>query len=662
MPLNKAIRVCTPLVFIMLSGLSMILPAVGSTLQDDYFDLPPEQLLNAEVLSVSKKMQTVGDSPAAIFVLTNEDIIRSGVTNIPDALRLVPGVQVAQSDSNSWAISIRGFNSVLANKLLVLIDGRTIYNPVFGGVLWEAHDLMLEDVERIEVIRGPGGTLWGANAVNGVINIITKHSRETLDKIVSVSYGNQEQGEISLRQGGHFKEDGTYRIYAKSFSRDSSHKPNGEDAYDDWNGIRAGFRLDKGDEITFQGDAYRANTQQRRRHYSLVAPYTPIEEQTIRYEGLNFLGRWVDPHDNGSQFSLQSYLDWNRRDEPFNFIDNRIIFDIEGQYNFQPFGRHEIIAGSGFRFILDNEKGDNNVSFSPQGRRNSIYNIFVQDKIALVPKFLFLTIGSKLEHNEFSGLEIQPSAQLQYHIDNNKMIWGSVSRAVRTPTPLEEDLTSTLNTAAFVRAAFVPNENFHSETLVSYELGYRHQIFPNLAADFSGFYNDYKNLATTSLLPFYLVNNGVDPIHFFLPVQFRNDMRGHTHGIESVIKWTLDPDFKILAHYSYMQMSLHCDDLSEQALQDLFPVHSGGLRASWNINENILFDSGISYVGELKGSDVSDYVRLDINLGWKVNENITLNIVGNNLLDNAHREFGKENDINVGEVERSMFGKVTWKF
>lgn len=308
----------------------------------DYFELTLEQLLEVKVHSVSKKAEAVADASAAVYVVTSEDIIRSGVTSIPDALRMVPGMQVARTDSNSWAISIRGFNNGLANKLLVLIDGRTIYNPVFGGVLWEAHNLMLEDVERIEVVRGPGGTLWGANAVNGVINIITKHTRDTQGNLTSAIYGNEEKGALSTRQGGSFGSNGSYRVYANAFTRDASRIPPAagsdkqQDTYDEWDGFRTGFRADWSDQFTLQGDAYRTDTEQRRPHFSLIAPYMPIKQQIIRYEGINLLGRWTDKHHDGSQLSIQTYVDWAKRDEPFNFIDDRITYDLDAQYNLRP--------------------------------------------------------------------------------------------------------------------------------------------------------------------------------------------------------------------------------------------------------------------------------------------------------------------------------------
>ena len=637
-----------------------ILLAAQSATAEDYFDLSIEQLLQVQVKSVSKKMEAVADAPAAIYVVTSEDIARSGVTTIPDALRMAPGVQVARADSNSWAISIRGFNSTLANKLLVLIDGRSIYNPVFGGVLWEAQDLMLEDIDRIEVVRGPGGTLWGANAVNGVINIITKKAVDTQGTLASAIYGNEETGTVSARQGGVIG-DGFYRAYVKAFQRDASQTPAGTTAYDAWDGVRTGFRMDW-DEFTFQGDAYRTNAQQRRPHFSLSPPFAPVENQTLVYEGVNLLARWTGHYEDGSQLSLQSYIDWARRDEPINFIDDRTIYDIETQYNFAPLGAHELIAGAGFRFLGSNETGDENVSFSPKRQRNNVYSAFVQDKIRLLPDKLFLTLGTKLEHNDFSGTELQPNARLQFHISNLQTLWAAASHAVRTPTPIEEDLTSTLATAAGVRVAFVPNKAFEAEELTAYEVGYRQQFSEKLSADLTGFYNDYDKLQTTSVQSPVAVTTGPGSPYFLIPVKFTNNMKGQSRGIEAALSWAASQNLKLSLSYSHMKLALTALVKSQEGAELLYPENQAGLKIFWNINRNWTLDTSVYRVDKLPALEVAAYTRLDINLGGQLTQNLRFNLVGQNLLDPIHREFGAVQDINAADVERSIFGKLTWSF
>jgi iron complex outermembrane recepter protein len=665
---KKRLPEIAPAVTASLIALALTSPAALAT--DNYFELSLEQLMQIEIQSASKKNEPIAQAPAAVYVITNEDIIRSGVTNIPDALRMVPGLQVARSDSNSWAISIRGFNSTLANKLLVLIDGRSIYNPVFGGTLWEAQHLLLDDIERIELVRGPGGSLWGANAVNGVINIITKHTRDTQGSQLSVLYGNEEQGTLSARQGGRFGDAGSYRIYLKSFKEDASRKPlnapddKRQDTFDEWDGFRAGFRTDWADKFTLQGDAYRTDSEQLRAHYSLLPPYAPIEQQIIRYQGINLLGRWTDTRDNGSQLAIQSYIDWAKRDEPLNFIDDRITVDVDAQYNLAPSPLHELIIGAGYRFLTDDEQGDNNVSFAPQKRRNNLYSAFVQDKINLAPDRLLLTLGAKFEHNDFSGFEFQPNIRLQWHPTQQQMIWSAISRAVRTPTPIEEDLTSTLATAANVRAAFVPNDHFRSEKLTAYELGYRLQFTPTVAIDLAGFYNDYKNLRTITAHydDVTLIDNGVDPAHLLLPFMFTNNMQGTSDGIELAINWAINSHLKLAANYSYLHLALTAIDPTQESDEDLSPAHQAGVKIFWNMTEQWTLDVTTNYVAKLPAVNVDSYVRIDLNLGTQIAKSLRMNITGQNLFAPGKREFGSISDINAGEIEPSIFAKLTWQF
>lgn len=633
-----------------------------------YIDLTLEQLLQVKVHSASKKDELISNAPAAVYAITSADIERSGVTTIPDVLRMVPGVQVARADGNSWAISIRGFNSVLANKLLVMIDGRTVYNPVFGGAFWETHDLLLEDIERVEVIRGPGGALWGANAVNGVINIMTKHTRDTQGNLVSATYGNEEKGTLSARHGGRFGTTGSYRVYAKGFKRDASIKPpmtneaTDADTYDEWDGFRSGFRLDWDNHFTFQGNAFRTDAQQLRPDHSLQAPYLTIEQQTIKYEGVNFLGRWEDRKNDGSKWTVQSYVDWKKRDEPFNFIDERTMFDVETQYDFASSSRQRIIVGAGLRVLSDDKQGNHNVSFSPQKDTNIIYSAFIQDKITLAPDTWFLTLGTKIEHNDFSGLEVQPNARLQWRFDQQQNFWASVSRAVRTPTPIEQNATSTVATIENIRLAIVPNTDFESETLTAYEVGYRNQITPSLSIDIATFYNDYEKLMTTTFGEPYLVNDPPAPLHLLIPVQFTNDMTGRSSGAEIVVGWKLSDNLHISADYSYLDMSLKAIDPTQETDELLNPRHQLGTRIFWDIQDDWNLGVFASYVDKLSATDVDAYLRLDINLSHQITPSLKLSLTGQDLLDGSHREFASVDDINAGEIERSIFGKLTWQF
>lgn len=635
----------------------------------DYFDLPPEQLLSAQVVSVSRRSETVAQSPAAVYVITNEDIIRSGVTNIPDALRMAPGVQVAQADSNTWAVSIRGFNDVLAKRLLVLIDGRTVYNPLHGGVYWEAHNLSMDLIDRIEVIRGPGGALWGANAVNGVINIITKKSGDTQGTQLSGGYGTHERGFAAGRYGGSFGENRFYRVYANHFNRDNYRMPNGgPSSNDEWNGYRAGFRADWSDYFTFSGDAYRTGSEQNAQQFSLTAPFITPDPETAVNKGANILGRWTSPLDNGASVMVQTYLDYSSRDEDI-LSDNRYIFDVDSQYNFQPLGRHEVIAGAGYRYMQDDLSGSQFTTFNPASREDSIYSAFVQDKIMLAPDEWYLTLGSKFEHHFYTGFEYQPSARLQWFPDQEQTVWASVSRAVRTPTRIERDL----NIANFVLPpgifalpallSLANNKSFDSEKMTAYELGYRNQITRAVSTDAALFYNEYHDLLALDPASFTAVAG--PPAFIDLPLVARNDASAETVGGELVLGWDVNNRWKLTATYSYLEIFMHSPDVfgvSQESDEGESPVHQASLQSSWDINRNLNLDTKLYYVDGLPSEDVDDYIRFDVNLGWQVHANLRFDLTGQNLVDEAHREFGDTASVNAAEVERSIFGKFTWEF
>lgn len=634
-----------------------VLPVYSLSAQElDYFSLQPDELLNAEVISASRKSEKVADVPSAVYVITQEDIQRSGVTTIPEALRLAPGVSVAQVDSNSWAVSIRGFNSVLANKILVLMDGRTVYNPLFAGTYWELRDYMLEDIERIEVVRGPGGAIWGANAVNGVINIITKKSKDTQGNLITALYGNQEQGTVSARHGGEFGPENYYRAYAKYFNRDSFKATAGGNSVDDWQGGRSGFRMDWGDRFTLQGDIYRVLTEQLNATPTLTAPFSLIEEETMASQGANLLGRWKDERGAGSLVTIQAYLDYTERDQIL-LKDQRNIFDIEAQYDFAQQGRHEIIMGSSYRYTRDDLESPPVVTFSPAQRGDNLFSFFAQDKIMLVPDQWFLTLGSKFEHNDYTGFEIQPNARLQFHPDSSQMIWAAVSRAVRTPSRLEHDLNQTLGIfPPATEIILFGNENFDSEKLIAYEAGYRKQITSDWSIDIAAFFNDYDDLGTIGFLP---------PSAGLFPVETVNGMEGETYGFEIASSWNVTDNFKLTGSYSYLDMFLHVADnngFNLETAEGLSPRHQANIRASWNITDDVSFDTSAYYVDRLKTNNVASYVRLDLNLGWKINDNVRFNITGQNLLDSSHREFSAPAALNAAEVERSIFGKLTWQF
>jgi iron complex outermembrane receptor protein len=635
----------------------------------DFLDLSPEQLLSAEVVSVSKRAESVAEAPAAVYVVTAEDIARAGITALPDALRMVPGVDVAQGDANSWAINIRGFNKGLANQLLVMIDGRTIYTPLFAGTYWELQNMPLENIERIEVVRGPGGTLWGANAVNGVINIITKKAGDTQGNLVSAGFGNYLEDSILGQTGGKIGEDAFYRVYAQHLNNGSFDTPQGRDAGDTRHDTRAGFRFDRGESFTLSGDVYVNGSDQLVSIPQLTSPYAVVHPDEMKSRGANILAHWNTAFADGSALSLQAYADYTRR-EQYILDDEEDILDLDAQYNFAPRGAHEFTIGGGYRLSHQDIENTPTLSFYPETDTYNLFNLFVQDKIALIPESLYLTLGSKAEHNDFTGFEFEPNARLQWFPDGRQTIWASASKAVRTPSPLERTIDEIAGdfppTAGFplpVEYELVGNGDFQSERLIAYEMGYRNQVAPNISMDLAAFYNDYNGLAAQELVSLAGVPAGA-PTYAVLMTTQDNLMSAETYGIEIAADWNVTPDWKLSGGYSLLKMALHLDNdfTGQQAQEDQSPQQMANIRSYWNIDRQWTLDTAVYYVDRLKAFDVPSYVRLDLNLGWRMNDNVQFNLIGQNLLEDSHREFGQAADLTATEIPRTVFGKITWRF
>src|SRR5256884_4149020 len=433
---------------IWLLGILVVLFVAGASAQvpDTFPDVTAislEDLMNLNVTSVSKRTQKVADAAAAIFVITQEDIRRSGATNIPEALRLVPGVQVARIDENKWAISSRGSNGRFANKLLVLIDGRSVYTPLFSGVYWNVQDVMLEDVDRIEVIRGPGATLWGANAVDGVINVITKKAKATQSAVVTAGAGTEERAVGGVRYGSKLGDNTYYRAYTKYFDWGPSAYPSGITAHDGWDALRGGFLADwtpaGANSLTLQGDIYRSRFDETLTVASLSAPYSNTFPNDGKYSGGNILGRWNHTSERSSM-SLQMYYDNTTITDPSLFGDHQNILDIDFQHGFHVGDSQQFVWGLGYRSIRDKNDPSFTVSLQPNQVTLNQFSTFLQDEISLVDNRLLITLGSKFEHNKFTGIEIEPNARLLWNLTPNQSIWTAVSRAVRTPALTEEGL------------------------------------------------------------------------------------------------------------------------------------------------------------------------------------------------------------------------------
>ncbi len=632
-------------------------------------ELSLEQLINLDVTSVSKKDTKLSQSPAAISVITQEDIERSGATTIPDALRMVPGVDVAQINSSTWAVSARGFNSQYADKLLVLVDGRSVYNNAFAGVVWGVQDLVLADLERIEVIRGPGASLWGANAVNGVINIITKSAKETQGLLVSTSAGTEFQPSTSIRYGDQIATNLFYRVYVKYVNADGF-----TDAYreglDDWNSLRGGGRLDweatEGDLVTIQGDFYSGDFGQYAQEPLLSPPYTTSVDYTSRLHGNNILGRWTHDFSEQSQLTLQAYFDHSvDLDAGVEGIFD--VYDVDLQHRFALGERQDIIWGAGYRYYPDNLLPSPVSTFSPQSRHDQLFSWFVQDDVTVVPDRLHFIAGSKFEHNDYTGFEVQPSARLLWTPTENQTLWGAVSRAVRTPSRYDTGINFNLitippgtpqNPSPFPALVTVlGNPNQEAEHLTAYELGYRVEPVPQLAFDVAGFYNVYDDLMnfTTGTPVFQFA-----PVpHTVIPQLIDNTMRGESFGAELSAQWRVTDNWRLMASYSWEHTSLH--PVNNPAQGD-GPENQAQLRSYLDLPFHLELNNALYYVDELADQGVPSYVRLDAGIIWRPCKSWSFGVFGQNLLQDHHAEFDSQRSPIVSEVPRTIYGKVTWVF
>jgi iron complex outermembrane receptor protein len=602
-----------------------------------------EQLMELDVTSVSRRSEPVSGAAAAITVITGEDIRRSGANNLPDALRIATGLQVAQSNGNTWAISSRGFNATTANKLLVLIDGRSIYTPLFSGVFWDAQDVMLEDVDRIEIIRGPGATLWGANAVNGVINILTKSARETQGGLASLGGGAGEEGLASFRQGGKVGRETAFRAYGKYSYRDSLALENGDSARDPLRRGQAGFRIDRDDTgsggLTLQGDAYHG-----------LAGQTVVVRDDTRLDGANLLGRWTRTYAENAGSDLQVYYDYTHRRIPQWFEEHRHTLDVDYQHR-QPIGaRQDLVWGAGYRITHDRVGNSAGVAFLPDSVTESLFSAFAQDEVALA-RHLRLTLGTKLEHNRWTGFEVQPSVRLAWAPDDRRTLWSAVSRAVRSPTRYDEDLV--------LFAAGVPvltgSSGFVPEELLSYELGYRVQPRTGLLLDLAAFYNVYDDLRS--------FEPAAAPAVF--PYHFSNRLNADTWGLEARVSWQAAPWWRLHAGYAWLDKDLSLDagslDPTAGTAEGDDPRSRATLRSLMDLPRGFELDGTLRYVSRLPAPVVPAYTELDLRLGWQASDRLELSLTGQSLLHARHPEFGAPSPSRE-EVQRGAYGKVTWRF
>jgi iron complex outermembrane recepter protein len=598
--------------------------AVAQT-AEDLDRLSIEELGQVEVTSVFKRPEPVNRTPASVYVITQDEIRRSGATSLPEALRLAPNLEVARLDAGTYAISSRGFNGYQAsNKLLVLIDGRSVYTPLHAGVYWDQQQVLLQDVERIEVISGPGGTLWGANAVNGVINIITRSAWHSEGASATVQAGSLDNG-VSGRYSGRVADNGAFRVYATGFERGASDMYDGTGADDDWRGVQGGFRSDwqlDADTLTVQGDVFRNS----------------FDAGHIR--GNNLLSRWARQLEQGSQFEIQAYYDTVKRDVS-DVFDSLETFDFALQYGFTS-KRHQVLWGAGHRVTRDKfVNGQNFFVLDPESDTVQLSNAFVQDTVALGATKL--TVGSKFEYSTYSGFEFLPSARLGWQVTNEAMLWGAISRAVRTPARLDRELTA----PGVLDAA----KQFDSESVLAYELGYRGQVAPTASISVSLFYNDYDKLRMLT----------VTPTRRF---QFDNAMHGYTYGVETWADWQVLDWWRLSPGMTVLQKHLREDPdaatfvLYQHAGDD--PKHQYFLRSSMDLGRQIELDFSVRAIDDLPGPTVDSYVAVDARLGWHVSDHWDVAIAGFNLLDDRHPETGTVAERR--ELRRSAYVRADWKF
>ena len=645
---------------------------------NEFLDMDISQLMQVTITSVAKREQNLADAAAAVYVITQDEIHRSGVTTVPEALRLAPGLQVARINSNKWAISSRGINGQFSNKLLVLVDGRTVYTPGFSGTYWETQTTLLEDVDRIEVIRGPGATLWGANAVNGVINIITKHSEDTQGGLVKIGAGNIEEVISGLRYGFELGSKTTGRAYVTYNQRDSFDLlSDGSDANDDWDNITAGFRFDgtlSGDQSwTLQGDIYSNDANQTiEPFFTPTPPFVTRDQSGIDANGGNILGRWEKKLTKGA-FKAQAYFDYIDRDESYVGQTYKTT-DFEFQYERMLGESHNFTLGLGYRHVDSSFENTFRAQIIPDDRDDDLYSGFIQDEITLLPETLWLTLGTKWENNEFTDNEIQPSGRIMWKPNDTQSIWASISRAVRTPS-IAETTTNAVVSILPVPSPFPVfltingNPEFDSEEVIAYEAGYRWYPKDNLYFDLALFYNDYEDLFDSQF--------GTTP-QTAGQLEFINNVDGNSYGFELAANWKPEKWLEFVFTYSYLHLDFN-ESISTNTgftgqalvLEGSAPEHQVSLRTSLDFLDNWQANLWLRYVSELdlssqaaaaQGIIVDDYVECDLNISWKPTENLELMAVGQNLLNSDKLEFVSEFFNPPTEVERGFYLKALYRF
>ncbi len=632
-----------------------------------------EELGNVQVTTVSKEPEQIWKTAAAIYVITNEDIQNSGATTIPEVLRLAPGVEVAQIDSHQWSVGIRGFGSNLTRDILVLIDGRTVYTTLLAGTYWEVQNVMLQDVDRIEVIRGPGGTIWGPNAVNGVINIITKTSKDTHGALINAGGGNVDQGFFNARYGGGNGKTFDYRIYALGFDRGPEFHTDGNN-FDAWRAAQAGFRTDwtknDRDSFTFQGDIYDEGAGQYVTATTYAPPYSQNVDKTAPLAGGDILGRWQRVQGEGKDIQLQAYFTRSNRDQA-NFDNDENTFDVDFMDRFRLGTRQQFSWGGGMRFTHEHDAVVvSGLTFTPENRTDNLLTGFFQDDIGLVQNRLTLSLGTKILHTNFTDLQWQPSVRLLWTPTDHQTVWAAFTHAVRTPSDAEENFSL----AGFIGIApggipffarFNPNHHFRPEELNGYELGYRRMLVRTLYFSIASFFNHYGDLFSEDVTGAPFLETNPAPTHILLPAQFGNGLVGTTKGVEIAPEWRPVNYWRLVATYSFLQMNLQKATNSEDiGTAPIFagssPRHQATLQSNLDFAKRFHFNLTSRYVSALPAIKVHPYITGDARLAWELNHQVEFSVVGQNLFQPYHFEYaGSDPGPPVG-IRRAVYAQITW--
>lgn len=627
------------------------------------FDMSLEELLDLKVTSVMRREESISESPSAIQVITHEQIRLSGATSLPEALRLATNLQVAQQNSHQWIITARGFSSDAGNKLLVLIDGRSVYTPLFSGVFWERQDYLLEDIERIEVISGPGGTLWGANAVNGVINIITRNAKDTRGLFLEGGVGTQLKQQYGIRYGDSIGDATNYRVYGKFTERDDEYLSNGSRGNDAWEIAQFGFRLDseltEQDTFTLQGD-----------YYANKASPSPPEEDTTT--GGNILSRWTRKFASGSEFQFQVYFDKTSLEfnaPPFVFAGTEITaaglfendletFDLDFQHNINwQDSPHKLIWGIAYRSTDEKTSNAPGLGFIPENLKQELPSAFIQAEISLLPDELAFIMGTKVERNDYTGTEWEPNVRLQWKLSDEKMFWSAISRAVRMPSRIDRDLVQP--PPPFPIVVLSGGSDFVSENVLAYELGYRAQVTDKLSLSIASFYNEYTDIRSTNITPDTLI-----------PLVFENNVEGENRGFEFNANFQPTRWWRINLGYNFIEHDMRVKegefDINNALNETADPKHQFSIRSSI-VSDKFEFDLGLRWVDKLPADlngeviYVDSYAEMDIRLGWQASDNLELSLVGQNLLHEHHQEFGNPGP-QTEEIGRNVFLKCQLRY